>query len=205
MQSLFVHLQVGTFRKVSQLPHFFEWSRPQYRPPPIRSRINPERFILKAIAYHISSNKGREITTEKLTSRGLSSKKYGTSVSLLQRTERKIWKVLHFHENFAWFPNQSPILAVKHGDQVNGLGGGYITGCCLCDAKSSSGVEYRIPATGLSWDDGEIEETASGGVSWAVVSSRDALGSTKPEIREFQFAIKGGFGKFLQWRLLRKH
>ena len=37
----------------------------EYRPPPIRSRIKYEIFILKAIAYHISSNIGREITTEK--------------------------------------------------------------------------------------------------------------------------------------------
>ena len=38
---------------------------PEYTPPPIRSRIKPENFILKAIAYRISSNIDREITTEK--------------------------------------------------------------------------------------------------------------------------------------------
>ena len=31
----------------------------------IRSRIKPENFILKAIAYRISPNEGREITTGK--------------------------------------------------------------------------------------------------------------------------------------------
>ena len=39
---------------------------PKYRLPPIRSRIKPENFILKDIAYRISSNIGREITTENL-------------------------------------------------------------------------------------------------------------------------------------------
>ena len=38
---------------------------PEYRPPPIRSRIKAENLILKAIAYRISSNIGCEITTEK--------------------------------------------------------------------------------------------------------------------------------------------
>ena len=38
---------------------------PEYRPPPIRSRIKHENFILKAIAYRISSNRSREITAEK--------------------------------------------------------------------------------------------------------------------------------------------
>ena len=51
---------------------------PEYRPPSITSRIKAENFILKVIAYHISSNIGREITTEKLTSRGPYSKKCGT-------------------------------------------------------------------------------------------------------------------------------
>ena len=35
-------------------------------PPPIRSRIKPESFILKATAYRISSNIGREITGKNL-------------------------------------------------------------------------------------------------------------------------------------------
>ena len=37
----------------------------EYRPPPIRNRIKPERFILKATADHISSNIDSEITSEK--------------------------------------------------------------------------------------------------------------------------------------------
>ena len=37
----------------------------EYRPPPIRSRIKPENFILKAIDNRISSNIGRQIATEK--------------------------------------------------------------------------------------------------------------------------------------------
>ena len=38
---------------------------PEYRPPPIRSHIKHESFIPKTKAYRISSNIGREITTEK--------------------------------------------------------------------------------------------------------------------------------------------
>ena len=38
---------------------------PEYRPAPIRIRIKSEIFILKAMAYIISSDKGREITMGK--------------------------------------------------------------------------------------------------------------------------------------------
>ena len=37
----------------------------EYRPLPIRSRIKPENFILKAIDNSFSSNRGGEIATEK--------------------------------------------------------------------------------------------------------------------------------------------
>ena len=67
---------------------------PEYRPPPIRSRIKPENFILKAIAYRISSNTGREITTENVTSRGLYSKKYGSCLDT--RRNGQLTKTLNF-------------------------------------------------------------------------------------------------------------
>ena len=53
------------FQKVSFATVFLRIEvAPDYRPP-IRSRVKPENFILKTIAYHISSNIGREGTTGK--------------------------------------------------------------------------------------------------------------------------------------------
>ena len=64
---------------------------PEYRPSPIRGRIKPENLILKAISYGISSDIGREITTEKLTSSsGLYSKKCDTRLNKQREKAKSI-------------------------------------------------------------------------------------------------------------------
>ena len=52
------------------LPYFLNGSQSEYRPPPppppqLEAALKAENFILKAIAYHMSSNISREVTTEK--------------------------------------------------------------------------------------------------------------------------------------------